>query len=172
MNAISVTAVVPSLSVPCRKLKLPLAETPPMVTEAPVSETSTNGPAATSIVEPPASVWLTATLSVLKATENAPGLMERSPGRWVKMGSAFVALPLNCPATPAEVTMIAPETAFAAVTLTNGEPDGPSWSTRLVTSTLTTVWPPAVVSAMVKVPPIVWPATVSVALLEVMTSLV
>ena len=88
------------------------------------------------------------------------------------MGSALVALPLNCPATPAEVTTIAPETALAAVMSTNGEPDGPSWSTRSVTSTLTTVWPPAVVSAIVNVPPIVWPATVSVALLEVMTSLV
>ena len=139
MNAISVTAVVPSLSVPSRKLKLPLAETPPIVTEAPVRETSTSGPAGTSIVEPPASVSLTATLSVLKAMENAPGLMARSAGRWVKMGSALVALPLNCPATPAEVTMIAPETALAAVTLTNGEPDGPSWRRRSETSTLTTV---------------------------------
>src|ERR1700749_155324 len=52
-NAISVTAVVPSLSVPSRKLKLPLAETPPIVTDALVSETSTNGPAGTAIVEPP-----------------------------------------------------------------------------------------------------------------------
>src|ERR1700744_3647237 len=92
VNAISVTAVVPSLSVPSRKLKLPLADTPPIVTQAPVRETSTTGPAG--------SVWSTATDSVLKATENAPGVMERSPGRWVKIGSALVALPLNCPATP------------------------------------------------------------------------
>src|SRR6201999_4305741 len=87
VNAISVTAVGPSLSAPSRKLKLPLADTPPIVTEAPVRETSTNGPAGTLIVEPPASVWSTATDSVLKATENAPGVMERSPGRWVKIGS-------------------------------------------------------------------------------------